>query len=305
VRNKIKRYIDRNIDRNKFAGKNVFITGGNSGIGLDLAKEMAYLSANLFLLCRNATKAEKAKNEILKDFPETKITIISLDLASFESIKCAAKEILNNDVDYFINNAGVYHLDKSLTKDGLEITIGTNFIGTLLLNDLLIPCFSKYNHDVHVLLESSITSNMAKIDYNDFFMDKKYKKMAIYARSKLCINNLFYTYVEEYKNNKNVIFSITHPGGVYTPLITKAYKCKPFAFIAGIFMKIAFHHPDKAALSMLYALNKNNVSMSGPRGLWQISGYPKDVKFKKDNEYLKCISFGRSQIISHSIKESK
>jgi len=304
MRKKITRYIDRNIDKDKFINKNIFITGSNSGIGFELAKECAYLKANVFLLCRNKDRAEAAKQEILKDFPDAKIKFILLDLASFDSIKEAVNQIKQIDVDYFVNNAGVYHIPKTTTKEGLEIVLGTNFIGTLYLSDLLLPYFASLDHKVHVSFESSITSKMYKINYSDFFGDKKYKKMKIYASSKICINNVFYNYLDEYKDS-NLVLSLAHPGGVYTPLIKKAYKDKNklFQYAAYLFMKVFFHRADKAALSTLYSLNKDNTFISGPRGLFEASGYPKKCSFKKNKDYVKCVNLGR-EIIKNHIKET-
>ncbi len=45
----------------RFAGKNVVITGGSSGIGLATAKEFINLNANVFLLARNVERLEIAK----------------------------------------------------------------------------------------------------------------------------------------------------------------------------------------------------------------------------------------------------
>lgn len=279
----------------KLNGKNVFITGGNSGIGLETAKECAYLGANIFLLCRNLAKAELAKEEILKEFPNTKITLISLDLASLQSVKECIEEVKKFDVDIFINNAGVYRLPKDVTKDNFEIIMGTNFIGTCYLNDLLNKYLLTLPHLVHVMFVTSITSKFNRINYNDFYSEKSYKYIKVYARSKVAINNLYFTYIEENKG-KNIIYSLNHPGGTYTPLITKGYRNKGFEKVASVFMLIFFHHPDKAALTNIYAINLGKTSMVGPKGFIEISGWPHLTKFKRTHQYKKCVEIGRNEI---------
>jgi len=291
----IEGYLNKHIDKNRFIGKNVFITGGNSGIGFELANILAGFNANIFLLCRSIEKAQLAKEKIIENNKNAKVEIIQLDLASFDSIKNAVEEIKKYDVNYFINNAGVFHLPKSITKDGYEIIMGTNYLGSLYLNDLLIPYLKSLNHEVNVLFETSITSKIYKINYNDFFLDKHYKQMRIYANSKTAINNMYYTYIDE-NSDSNISFSLAHPGGTYTPLISKGYKNIIVSKLAPIFMKIFFHSPKKASLCLLKGISENKNTIIGPRGLFELSGYPHYSKFKKDKKYLECISYGRHLI---------
>lgn len=291
---KIVNYLDKHITVN-LNGKNVFITGGNSGIGLETAKECAYLGANLFLLCRNLAKAEIAKNEILKEFPNTEVTLIELDLASLQSIKDCVNEVKKYDVDIFVNNAGVYRLPKSVTKDNFEIIMGTNFIGTCYLNDLLNEYFLTLPHLVHVLFTTSITSKNHKINYNDFYSEKNYEYIKVYARSKVAINNLYFKYIEE-NCGKNILYSLVHPGCTYTPLITKGYRNKAFEKVASIFMQTVFHSSEKAALTNIYAINLNKSCMVGPKGLFEISGWPHLTKFSQSSHSNECVEFGRNEI---------
>jgi len=287
MRNKIKNWIDKNITID-LTNKNVFITGGNSGIGFETAKCCAYLKANLFLLVRNLEKGNLAKKEILKEYPNTNITLIRLDLASFKSIKECVIEVKKYNVDVFINNAGVYRLPKSTTKDELEITIGTNFIGTKYLNDLLNEYFVTLNHKVTNVFTSSLASKLCKANYKDFFLEKNYSSFKAYCLSKYYVNDLYYYYLDKYKNT-NITMCLTHPGASYTPLIKKGYTNKVFEKAASGFMRLFFHLPDKASLSNLYAINSSNNVIVGPRGLFEISGYPHISKFKKNKNYLKTI----------------
>lgn len=283
-------WIDKNIEKYNFQNKNVFITGGNSGIGFELAKQCAYLKANLFLLCRNIKKAEDAKLNILNEFPNTKISIIECDLASLKSIEKATEEIKKFDVDFFVNNAGVYRLPKGTkTNENLEIIMGTNFIGTYYLNSLLFPYFSSLNHKVKILFETSITSKFKKIKYNEFSEDFPYKPFKLYAKSKLGVNCIFDYFVE--KNAAYLSFSLAHPGATYTPLINKGYKNKIFRLAAKGFMKVFFHSPSKASLCLLKGLDIEANNKIGPRGLFEISGYPHLWKIREYKKTAEVIAF--------------
>lgn len=298
---KVEKWISKNIDTHNFEHKNVFITGGNSGIGFELAKHCVRLNANVFILCRNEEKALNAIDEIKKEKADANVSFIKLDLADFSSIEKASQEIKKYDVDFFVNNAGVFRLPYSKTKDGFEIVMGTNYLGTLYLTYTLMPYFVKLTHPVHINFVSSITSKLSKIHYNDFFMEKRYVPMKIYERSKIAINNLYKFLCEKY-NDSNIIFSLSHPGGTYSPLIKKAYRVKAFQAVAKCFMKIVMHSPKKACLSMLYALNYDSNIVVGPRGLFQLSGYPRKTKLPYDKNFIKCVEMGMDYINSRKEK---
>lgn len=291
---RISSYISKNI-KCSFTNKNVLITGGNSGLGFELAKHFCLLGANIYLLIRNTEKGEQAKDVLLKEFPKANINLLQLDLASFDSIQKCVKEIKKIDVDAFINNAGVFRLPKGTTKDGFEIIMGTNYLGTQYLNDLLMPYFKSLPHPVKILFTTSITSRMTKLNLNDFFSNKNYKNLSVYGRSKVAINNMYFNYVDECQNS-NIILSLSHPGGTYTPLIKKGFRNKVFQPIAKGFMKLAFHSPRKASLCDLYALSKDENIIVGPRGIAEISGYPKITKFKKNSNYIQSVELGRKFI---------
>lgn len=293
----IEKWISKNINKSNFENKNVFITGGNSGIGFELARHCAKLGSNIFLLCRNETKAKDAITSLQQEFPKCNIRFIKLDLASFSSIENAAKEIQKYDVDHFVNNAGVFRLPYSKTENDFEIVMGTNYLGTLYLSNLLLPYFQRLKHKVHMLYVSSLTTRYNKIDYKDFFMENRYKPMKIYARSKRAINNMFCYFEEKYANS-NIVFDLSHPGGTYSPLIQKGYRKKAFHTIAKGFMKVAFHTPRKASLSMLYALNMDQNNTTGPRGIFEISGYPKKCNLPIDKDYQHCVEIGNKLIAS-------
>lgn len=290
MKKRIKKWIDKHINYS-LVNKNVFVTGGNSGIGLEAARSYLYLKCNLYLLARNIEKANKAKKELLKEFPDSKIEIIKLDLASFKSIKECVDYIIKNhiDIDVFLNNAGVFHLPYSLTEDGLEIVMGTNAVGTYYLNQLLMGYIKSLNHHVDVIFVSSILSKYTKLNYDDFFLQKHYKKMEIYSNSKLAVNEIYLYFLNEYKNN-DVYLHLSHPGVTYTPLMNKGYKISWFKKLAHIFVATFFHSAAKAGLSDVYPLNFNRSVMVGPRGLFEVSGYPKLVKYKFDQDYMKCIN---------------
>lgn len=268
------KYLDKHL-HTSLEGKTIVITGGNSGIGFNVSRYSAYYHMNIIWGCRNLIKANQAKEEILKEFPEAKISIYQLDLASLSSIQDFALKLSNSalKLDYFYHNAGVYHLDKNFTKDGLDLVIGTNYFGTYYLNELVVDYLSKNSQQTKIIFTTSLTARLGKIKDDDFFMDKNYKKNQAYFVSKKMISQLFY--YETIQNN-SLSFMLVHPGATYTPLISKAFKSKAIRSLGYAFMKIFFHSPEKAALCTMLSLdNSLQNKMVCPRGLFHISGYPK------------------------------
>lgn len=76
------------------AGQTVLITGANSGIGLEAARQCVRLSVEVLILAvRSVGKGEAAKVEILKSNPrsESKVEVWDLDMESFDSVLAFGK----------------------------------------------------------------------------------------------------------------------------------------------------------------------------------------------------------------------
>ena len=118
-----------------------FLRHDISGIGKETARALSRMGAKIFIGSRNVDKSKKVAQEI-QDETGAEVTALSLDLASFESVKEFAKEILNqtdDKIDILINNAGVMFIPEERTKDGNEKTIQVNHLGHFLLTSILMP----------------------------------------------------------------------------------------------------------------------------------------------------------------------
>ena len=111
------------------------VVGGTGSIGKEIIDYLLYLKAKVIIAARNVNKAEGIKKQFLLKYPDAKIYVEYLDLSNLESIDKFQLEIDKKypKADIFINNAGVYHLPKSLSKDGYEIHFATNTLGNFYL----------------------------------------------------------------------------------------------------------------------------------------------------------------------------
>jgi NAD(P)-dependent dehydrogenase (short-subunit alcohol dehydrogenase family) len=83
---------------------------------------------------------------------------MKLDLSSFQSIRDFAKEFLSKEkrLDILIHNAGYGNtFEKSLSADGIELTMATNHFGPFLLTHLLIDILKKSAPSRIVVVASS------------------------------------------------------------------------------------------------------------------------------------------------------
>lgn len=123
--------------------KTIVITGANSGIGYEAAKQLAGNGHTIILACRTFEKAAGAAERIKSETTGGGSVIAAeCDLASLRSIRKFASAV-GNDIDVLCLNAGLSMStdDKEIkrTEDGFEITVGVNHLGHFLLSDLLLP----------------------------------------------------------------------------------------------------------------------------------------------------------------------
>lgn len=207
-------------DLNTMKGKTVIITGANSGIGRETAKELAKRNGRIILACRSIKKGMEAAKEIVSSTGNLDVVVKFLDLSSINSVQTFAKEIIETEerLDVLINNAGIAgQPNHVLTEDGIEFTLASNYFGhfvlTLLLLDLL-----KNSAPSRIINVSSTMYSWAKIDLEDLNLLIDYKPFTAYCNSKLA--NILHT-LELSKRLKGtgVTVNAVHPGAVKTNIM--------------------------------------------------------------------------------------
>lgn len=128
------------------AGKVIFITGGNLGLGKQTSMDLAKHSpAELWIAARSSDSGIATVAQIKKASPNIRVQFLPLDLSSFKSIKEAARTFLQSvtRLDLFYMNAGIMGGPHVTTDDGYERQFGTNHMGHALLFKLLKPLLIK------------------------------------------------------------------------------------------------------------------------------------------------------------------
>lgn len=131
-------------------GKVHIVTGGYSGVGLELVKILYAANATVYVAGRSADKANKAIEAVKHAHPEGstggRVEFLQLDLAHLASIKKSADEFAAREqrLDVLTNNAGVMFPPKgSKSEEGHELQMGTNCLGPFLFTQLLLPLLRK------------------------------------------------------------------------------------------------------------------------------------------------------------------
>lgn len=197
--------------------KTVVITGGNSGIGLAMAQEVAARGARVCLACRNLDKAAAARDLILARTPSAAVELHALDLASFASIRRFAAEIgaRHPAIDVLINNAGAAPLTQQFTEEGFELQFGANYLGHFLLTHLLLPRLEaavQAKGEARIVHVASIAHMLGRIRPDTFRGMARYSPAAAYAQSKLA--NLMFSNALARRLPAGVSSQAFHPGGV-------------------------------------------------------------------------------------------
>ena len=183
--------------------KIALVTGGSSGIGRDMARELARRGYNLILVSRDEQKLEELKKEF-----KVKVTVISMDLSSSENCKRLHEEVKNKfgNIDILINNAGFGEFG-FFTKTNLEkeiSLINTNITAVHILTKLFLQDMQEVNKG-HILNVASIAGFLPG------------PLMAAYYSSKSYVLRLSQSLREELKKQKsNVKISVLCPGPVNT-----------------------------------------------------------------------------------------
>lgn len=192
------------------------ITGANSGIGFETAKELARQGAFIVMVCRNEDKADAAKKAILNETPDAGIDVILCDFSIQDEIRKAADEIISKyqKIDILINNHGFMTNSFEETVDGLESIFAVNHIGYFLFTNLLLPVI-KNSGNARIINVASDAHRSGKFDADNLQLRKGFSSWQAYSNSKL-YNILFTIELADRLKDTGVTVNCLHPGVVRT-----------------------------------------------------------------------------------------
>lgn len=229
--------------------KVVVVTGANSGLGKEVTTYAAAKGAKVYMLCRNAERAEQAKQDIvqqIQSYDQTtsstttdgapnnlndNLQIVLVDVAELAQVRKAAQQLQSqeNKIDVLVCNAGVLLNDRRESSEGNEMTFASHLLGgTYLLSQLLLPQLKAadcgrtvivtsagmYNFKLpswEKLTSSSSSSSSSPEDYNGVNV-YAYAKRAQVLLAERCARDI-----------PDVQWVTAHPGWSDTPAVDEAF----------------------------------------------------------------------------------
>jgi NAD(P)-dependent dehydrogenase (short-subunit alcohol dehydrogenase family) len=163
-------------------GKIVVITGATSGLGKATAIDLARRGARVFVVGRDAARANETLEELKKTGGEGEV--ILGDVSTVTGARTLARAILEKAprIDVLINNAGGTFKTESKTSEGIETTFALNTLGAFVLEKELHGALAAAKGRV-VNVATGFLDNFP-VEVDDLVAPKKYGGTAQYGRSK-------------------------------------------------------------------------------------------------------------------------
>ncbi|MBU2062248.1 MAG: SDR family NAD(P)-dependent oxidoreductase [Bacteroidetes bacterium] len=192
-----------------FKNKVVWVTGASSGIGEEIAKQVANAEGTVILSSRNIEKLLVIKQNLKS--PD-KHLIFQLDLENLDNVTARFDELWKSvgSIDYFFNNGGVSQRGEAHSTP-IEVDrkiMEIDYFGNITLTKLILPFFQSQKHG-HIVVMSSIAGKFG------FYL------RSAYSAAKHALHGFYESLrLEEAKNNLKV--TLICPGKINTPISTNA-----------------------------------------------------------------------------------
>ncbi len=220
----------------------LILTGGHSGLGLELTKMLLNQGHQLGLILRN----EKRKADAIDAIGASdNIDFFFADLSKQSDIRQVAKEIISkwDVVDGLFSNAGVLLEQAYYSDQGNEMHFEVNTLAPYILSRELMPALEKAQNPFIVVTASGSAReiNNWSPDIPDLKKPAKFVKLTgSYRYSKLALVMLMVHMAEE---NKHIRIISLNPGAIDT----KMARGKGAPFFIKLLRPFVFEAPEKGA----------------------------------------------------------
>ena len=200
--------------------KTVVITGSARGLGYEMAKSFRNKNFNVVISDIFKKDIDKAKDELLKEKGQGEILAIPCDITKPKDITNLIKETIKefNEIDYWINNAGVNQPDKliwELSEEEISRMIDIDLKGTIIASKYAMEVLIKQNHGAIYTVEGH-GSNDAIIP-----------GLSVYGTAKRGVTYFIKALAKEAEKNKyDIIVGALSPGIMITDFLVNALRDK-------------------------------------------------------------------------------
>ncbi|NLN66219.1 MAG: SDR family NAD(P)-dependent oxidoreductase [Clostridiaceae bacterium] len=203
----------------------IVITGASSGIGLETARVLTQKGFNVLGVARNEANCNRAKDMILSENPNAKISFFVADLMQQREVIRVAEEITSyldqkcsGKLFALINNAGCVRSWYMTTEEGYEQQFALNHLAGFLLTYKLLPALEKARG--RIIMTGSESHKGIKVNWDDVMLSHRYNPLTAYKQSKLC-NILFAKGLNDRYASAGIRAYVVDPGLVNTDIGNK------------------------------------------------------------------------------------
>ncbi|MDE0285140.1 MAG: SDR family NAD(P)-dependent oxidoreductase [Gammaproteobacteria bacterium] len=140
----------------KLTDNTVLITGGSSGIGLEISKQFLNRNNKVIITGRDEKKLQHAKQQL------DGVAVIRNDVSNPDDIEKLYQQATTDfpELNILINNAGILHTldlrDSNLSAADLTMEIDINLKGTILMNNVFLPLLKCNNNPAIINVSSGL-----------------------------------------------------------------------------------------------------------------------------------------------------
>jgi len=254
------------------AGRCIYVTGADSGIGFEATKVFAARGARVILGCREESLARGAMARIRKTAPGADLSCSIIDLADLDAIRRGAASLANEPIDVLVNNAGLMVRRQQRTAQGHELHFGVNYLAGFTLAGLLLPQLAR-RPDPRIVITSSFAHRRERMPWDDLDAQADYDWWKRYGVSKLATLLFLREFDRRLRVSGSPVKAIgCHPGSSITGII-RHYPW-PIPQIAPIARNL-LNPPERAAWPLLQAATDPRAEAGGyygPLGPGEIRG---------------------------------
>lgn len=274
-------------------GRTVLITGANAGIGYWCAEQLATRGARVLMGCRSPARARVAADAIRSQMPDAVLRIIPVDLGSLESVASSASGV-GERLDAVICNAGVKAASRGArTSDGLDLMMGTNFLGHFALLAQLEPLLAT---DARVVAVGSLAHRFARLDPARLEERWRGSSLRQYARSKAALMAFAFELDRRWtESSRSAVCA--HPGYSVDPLTPRrdgVVEVPGVLRALAAVTRLVVQGKDGGAVPIVHAATAPGVVSGdywGPNGMLEFQGAPNLVRAADE---VRSVGFGEA-----------
>lgn len=172
----------------RLRGKTAVVTGGTSGIGGEIARQLAAEGATVVVVGRNAEKGRAFAEALRGKTGNAAIHFMEADLLSQASVRALATSLLRRfeRLDILVNNAGGAFFKRGVTADGIEKTLALNVLTPYLLTNLLAPALQRSGSGRVINVATKLRAG-EQLRFDDLQSERGYGAISVYGRAKLAL----------------------------------------------------------------------------------------------------------------------